>query len=245
MLSIALLIAGCAALPESVDAFLDELARQRQDVVSLEARFIMENRTPDESLQSVGRLLFVRPRRIVFRILNPDTMDPVHEILIDHSRVFEHDHELEQVQIYDRGKDPDMEALFAAFESDPTELRQAYHLDLFDPGDESDRAAYGLMLTPIETDDAAPRLFERVRIFMRDGDYLPTRIHIFNDAESQVILNFDDFEVNGDVKPEDTQLAAPRDTKVIENEESVRKVTARVERMPEAITPAAPVEPAP
>ena len=170
MLSIALLIAGCAALPESVDAFLDELARQRQDVVSLEASFVMENRTPDESLQSVGRLLFVRPRRIVFRILNPDTMDPVHEILIDHSRVFEHDHELEQIQIYDRGKDPDMEALFAAFESDPTELRQAYQLDLFDPGDESDRAAYGH--SPLR---GAAKLVLRLRptLIDHEGDHVP------------------------------------------------------------------------
>ena len=225
---------------DPVDEFLTMLAERRKDVHVLEAQFLMENIMPDETARSVGTLLYVRPRRVVFRILDPESATDELVILIDQSRVYEYDVELEQVQVYDRDSAADMEALFAAFESDPDDMREAYDVELFEPGPDNPKARHGFVLRPKENEDPQPRLFERARLFLRGDDLLPTKIHIVNDAESQVILEFDNCHVNRAIDPAATQLHIPKGVTVVENEQIVTKVGRKGMHVPEPIVPRIP-----
>lgn len=217
----------------SVDDFLDELARMRTELRALEARLVMENITPEERVESTGTVLYVRPQRIVFRILTPSGDSVAQVFLVDKSRIYEYDAEIRQLQIYDRDDNREMEALFAAFESDPKILRRQYEIELFEPGDASDRSVQGIMLRHKESEQGGENLFERVRVYLRAGDLLPTRIHIINDADSEAILNLDDLEVNPPIEPYADRIAVPKGVKVIENEERVRTVRKEVEYIPE------------
>jgi outer membrane lipoprotein-sorting protein len=222
-----------AEIPPSAEAFFDEMARRRQNISALRARFIMYNQTPDFEDEGVGRLLYVRPRRIIFRIVDPNEPDVVQEAyLIEQDRLYEYLRELEQLQIARLAGSGDMEALFAAFEDDPEQLRAHYDVAVFPPGDEARRAAFGVLLTPKPADDGTAPIFERIRLYLRDEDYLPTKVQIVNGPESTTTLVFDDFEVNPELERGETQIALPKGATVVDEEEHVRMVEKRIEYIP-------------
>lgn len=225
----------------SVEAFLDQLANKRQDIAVMKARFAMENVTPDETRQSIGELLYVKPRRLVFHIFGAGKLDLA--LLLDGQQIYEYDPELEQLQIYHWEDNTDMDALFAAFESDPKALRTAYDIELFEPQDQNRDTIQGVVLRPKGTPEEKGRLFEQVRLFLGKEDYLPVGVHIVNDPESEVFLEFNQIEINHPVRPEETQIAVPPGTKVIENEDRVRTIRRNVHYFPEPLVPNLPAAP--
>ncbi|MFA6240636.1 MAG: outer membrane lipoprotein carrier protein LolA [Candidatus Hydrogenedentales bacterium] len=235
-----------AATPEvpPVVAFLADFAQKRDHIQSLTARFFQENVTPDETTPSSGEIIYIKPRRIMFRYADPEVT-----YLIDGLRVYEYDAQLEQVQVYDLGDDPQAEALFLGFDSDTTRLQQAYDVALVDP-EKPDLGKHGLELTPKQKpkqEDAEPvtPLFNKVRLTLRDGDYLPSYIHVFNDNDSEVRISVTNVEVNPALDPKQTQLDLPEGTRIIQNEQDVETVGPGGKRIPEiAQTDIAPTAPA-
>lgn len=224
VIGLLLLLAGTAfSQADSVDGILKAMMAGRADIQALRGSFIMVNTSPpDEPIESTGEILFVQPRRIVFRITDPmeDGLDSV--ILVDDEKLFEYDPVLEQLQVYERRSDIQMEALFAAFDNDLDQLNQAYEVTQFDPGDQAERAVAGLVLRPKVIEEGARPLFERMRLYLREGDYLPVRIQIVNEPGSETTLDFKTLEVNPIVAPEETQIRLPAGTKIIENETDFR-----------------------
>ena len=230
-----LMTAFLSPMTTDVDEFLEDLAEARKGLHVLEAPFTMTNLTPEERMTTEGELVYAKPRRIVFRLYDEFTEEIDMVMLIDHARLFEYDAALAQLQTYHRRDATDMQALFAAFESDPADLRDAYEIELFEPGDEAHRAAIGVLLRPRETDEGT--LFERVRLYLREGDLLPTRIHIINDPTSEVFLDFHHYVVNREIDPRITQIEIPPGTRVIEDDQRVYTVKDDTEWMPEPIVP--------
>lgn len=222
--------AGVPGAYEDPGALLDAIAKRRAPVSSLKARFIMDNTTPAERRRTEGELLYVAPRRLVFRLFDPEGALTT-AYVFDDETVYEYDVELEQMQRSTEIAPADIEALFAAFESDPDEVRALYETSLFDPGDMSARAAHGLLLRPKPREDGQP-LFERVRIYLTGDSLLPVKLHVVNSAESEVMIVFGPFEVNGAVAAEETQLALPEGTMVIEDGEPMGEVEEAVRRVP-------------
>jgi outer membrane lipoprotein-sorting protein len=235
----ALLIALHAQTGTPADAFMDRLAESRAEVTVFRAEFLMENRTADDARTSPGRLLYVRPRRLVMRVLDQETLGDDLTYIIDGASVYEQDHALDQVSVYERQASHDLEALFAAFESDLGQLRAHYDIELFDPGDEAVRAAHGVVLRPRPEEGVQP-MFERVRIFLRADDYLPVRIHIVNNAESDTVLTLSELEVNGPVAEYEDRIRATPGMKIIVNDTDIETVTGADRFLPE---PAAIPEP--
>ncbi len=224
MWSAIFLMASIAAQePPSLDAFLKELSIKRANVHSVSASFVQEDLNMEQKEKVSGTLLYVAPRRIIFRYAKPEIV-----YLIDGAKVYEYDAELGQVQIYDT-PDAEMEALYIGFEADAARLREAYVLEPFLPVGES-RAAAGLMLTP----KGEKKLFEKTRLYLQDKDYLPCMVHIVNGPDSEVITRLSDFRVNAPVKPDDAVLVLPAGTTIIDNGKRAGTVEQDGKRLPEA-----------
>ncbi|MBX7258130.1 MAG: outer membrane lipoprotein carrier protein LolA [Candidatus Hydrogenedentes bacterium] len=233
-----------------VAAFLAEFAEKREHIQGLTARFLQENVTEDETTPSTGEIVYAKPRRILFRYADPSVT-----YLIEGLRVYEYDEQLEQVQIFDLGDDPQAEALFLGFDSDTTRLKEAYEIALGEP-EKPDCGKKGLELTPRLKPDAGQSdtvtpLFNKVRLTLREGDYLPCFIHVFNDDDSEVRISVSDISVNSTATPMPVELLLPEGTRIIENEESVKTVGPGGMRIPEGLQsnpapePAAGAEPKP
>ena len=223
---------------QALDRFLAEFVGKRDAIKYLKAPFSQVNTTPDERVSSSGRLVYAKPRRIVFRYETPEPS----VCLIDGLRVFEYDVSLKQVQIFTLEDDPETEGLYLGFESDLTRLQEAYEMELFTPGAEfPDTTGLVLRPKPRSGHDKAG-LFERVHLYLRNKDLLPVRIYIVNDPESQVDIRIHDCVVNGPVDPRDTQLDLPEGVRIVEDDVVVETVGAQGKRIPEAIDVAAAPE---
>jgi outer membrane lipoprotein-sorting protein len=213
------LAAGVEVEPESVDAFLEELAARRDAIHGVRARIHRENSTPDGVFEAKGTLLYARPRRIVFRYEDPAVTD----LLIDGRRIYRYDEDMEQLLIDDLEDDPATEALYLGFEKDFNRLREAFDLSFFIP-ETKEGAVKGLLLKPKEEtneEDTGPAAaFEAVYLYLREEDYLPSRVLLVNDADSRVDLRMSDYEVNGPIAPEETQFRIPEGTMIVENQEA-------------------------
>ncbi len=220
-LSIALAVASLGVAAE-VDDFFVEFEAKRDHIERLQARFSQETTTPDEQTRAVGYIVYENPRRILLQYLEPQVT-----YLISESRVYQYDPELEQVQIYDLDDDPQLEALFLGFDSETGRLREAYTVALFEP-DPSTCGDQALRLTPLPQsgearDDVAP-LFEQIALYLRADDYLPCRIHVINDEDSEVEIAVAEFKVNDAAGDAAARLVLPEGTQIIENEVLVETV---------------------
>lgn len=223
-------LAATVAEPPSIDEFFAEFAKHRDRIAVLEARFVQRSITRDEAFTSEGTLVYARPKRIVFRY-----SDPEETYLVDTLRWYEYVAELKQLRIFQLEERPEAEALFLGFDTDSKRLQEAYHVELIEPGAE-DIGAKVLVLRP-KAAEADGAYFERVTLYLREEDYLPYRVEIVNDAESQVIHEFRDFRVNPPLDPSQTQIALPEGTKIIEDDKFVEKVGPGGIRVPEAGLP--------
>jgi outer membrane lipoprotein-sorting protein len=241
-LALILVLAAAPASAESgpapsaeFDRFFADYAQKREGIHVLEARFEQKTIYPDEILTTEGDLIYARPRRIVFR-----TEDPERTTLVDGQRVYEYEPEIKQAAIYDIGDNPQADIFFFGFDNDTEALRKSYDVRLVTFPDET-RGSKGLLIKP-KPESAAEARFVEVTLYLRDADYLPYRIRIVNDEESQVIVDITGLEVNGKIDPARTQLPLAEGTRIIDNDVPIETVGAGGKRIPEpAAIPAANV----
>ncbi len=226
----------CTAAPDAdVDAFLKEFSAKRDGVVALDAAFTQKTKLPDEELTTKGSLIFIKPRRIIFH-----TDDPERTTLVDDRSGYEYDPEIKQLQIFDIEDNPQADIFFLGFNSNTETLREAYDLTLFDiPNDP--RGKHGIKIKP-KAQSKEQAYFIEVNLYLRDEDYLPYRIHIRNDEESEVSIEVESINKTFRPTPQLTQIFLPQDTKVVQNDRVVETVEAGGKRVPDAIL--MPPEPA-
>jgi outer membrane lipoprotein-sorting protein len=224
-ISLVLFLSADAA---AFDEFFAEFKEKREHVRVLEAEFRQKTILPDEILTTEGTLLFAQPRRIVIRMNDPERVT-----LVNHRQGCEYDAEIRQLLIYDMEDNPRADIFFLGFDDDTENLRRAYEVDLFTILDDN-RGSKGIRIRP-KPEQKEDAYFEEVNLYLRDADYLPYRIHIVNDSESQVFLDVRNIEVNGDIAPERTQIHLPEGVKIIQND-IVRETTGEGGRaLPDAI----------
>ena len=150
-----------AVEPENVDAFLEELSARRDAIRVVQARIERENVTTDGVFEARGTMLFVHPKRIVFRYDESSETD----LLIDALRLYRYDEDMEQLQIDDLQDDPATEALYMGFAKDFKRLREAFDVSLFIP-EVKEGAVKGLLLRPRkrESEDEAASQARRRRL---------------------------------------------------------------------------------
>ena len=153
-------------IEDAPDEF-DRVWDQRDTIDSLSATFRQETVGPDEVIESSGSIVYVNPKRILFRYDDP----PV-TYLIDAKRSYEYDEELEQVLIYDLDGGPEAEAFFLGFENNRERVLEAYDLGAR-PAEDPERFLFTLILTPKEKDEEQT-LFERVFLNISKDHSLPT-----------------------------------------------------------------------
>lgn len=206
-----ILAAALSAEQPDFDAFFKEFAAKRANIQVLEADIVEYTSQFEEVTNRSGRVVFGKPRRIVFRYTEED---PV--MLIDDRRVYEFDPQEEQLQIYDIDDSPEASIFFLGFDNDAGALREAYDVHLFTV--ENEQGNQGIKITPFkENMDNAP--FQEVSIYLRTEDFLPYRIHITFDDETRMWTEFSNYKVNKGLEPSETQIRIPAGTRVIENGE--------------------------
>jgi len=213
------------------DAFFEEFSAKRDEIQTLEARFQQKNVTPEETRATGGSIIYANPRRIVFRYLEPERGATY---VVDEYRAYEYIPEIEQVEIHNIRDNPQAEIFFLGFEDNAEQLQQAYNLELFDPAGTAEsvpEAARGLAIRPKPKNDE-PLPFKEVRLYLREKDYLPVRIHVINDEESQTFIDISAFTINQPLPPEKAQIQLPEGVKVIEDGRLVETVGAGGKNLP-------------
>lgn len=223
------------------EAFFEAFAEKRTEVRTLEANFTQDNIAPGDVYRSMGKVYYAKPRRLVFRYYEPELV-----YVIDGSKVYEYDAELEQLQVFDMSHSGEAEALFLGFEDNLARLREAYEVTLFDPL-EVDAAAKGVelmrKLSPEAAEEDTPgSFFEQVRLYLRKGDFLPLEVHVRNTSDSSVVMRISDHEVNKVTDPRKFQVFLPEGTVVIEDERVVETVGPEGAWTPEPVQPLEPAE---
>lgn len=225
------LLLGLSAAGEhnsEFDAFFAEFAEKRNGIHALEAEFTYESKMPDETMRTRGQVVYVRPKRIVLRFEEPH---PTY--LVDELRVYVYEPDLKQLQIDDLEDEPQTEAFFLGFDDDGERLRQAYAIELFDPEGEPE-GARGVILRP-KTSGDEDAYFDKVVLWLRAEDYLPYRVQIMNDSESEtIVFQMTNFVINGTLKADQAQISLPEGTTIIEYESIAEVVGAGGKRVPSA-----------
>jgi len=222
----------------SVDEFLDDFAKHRENVEGFEARFTQETKTPDEDIESAGTIVYRKPRRIVYRY------DDTGEVyLIDRDRAYEYQPKLEQIESYDLKDRPEAEALFLGFTENPARLKEAYHVAQTEP----ENAPVDTTALDIRPKDAeeGKTYFQRLRLCLRTEDYIPVQLDIVNDSDSRVIIHFTDIRVNPPIDESKLQIAVPEKTKVILNGTPGETVGPEGKRFPDETDTQDETRPAP
>jgi outer membrane lipoprotein-sorting protein len=246
LLATVVMIAALPLAAEDFEAFFEDFAARRDNIHSLKAKFLETSVIPDDVFESEGTLTFAKPRRIVRHTEKPFETT----FLVDGSKAYQYEPEVAQLVVSDLENDPQAEIIFLGFQSDASRLREAFDITLFDVADDM-RGTQGLRLVPKAPEEE--RLFQEVKLYLRDEDYLPYRIVVETDAESRMILDVDELEVNVSLQPEETQLSLPEGTRIIVDDtlletvgEGGRRIPLPVVLDPEAEAPAVqavPLEP--
>lgn len=211
-----------------MEKFFANFAAKRDAIQVLEAEFTQKTIYPDEILTTEGDLVFAKPRRLVFH-----TADPERTTLLDGKRVYEYEPEIKQATAYDIGDNPQADIFFFGFDNDISALRKSYEVAMVTLPDET-RGKNGLLIKP-KAENTADSRFKEVTLYLRDEDYLPYRIRIVNDEESQVIVDFSHMTVNGKIDPARTQLSLAEGTKIIENDVPLETVASGGKRIPDPV----------
>jgi outer membrane lipoprotein-sorting protein len=225
---VALLTVQATDPSATFDAFFADFAKKRDAIQVLEARFTQKSISPEETVNSAGSIVYVKPRRILFRYERPD---PGTTYMIDGEKAYEYESDIRQLQIYDLQDDPQTEVFFLGFQDNTEALRKAYDVTVFQSaGKPAD--SKGLIIRPKESPRDAQN-FREVKLYLRDADYLPYRIHITHENDSEVDIAITDFAINGKLDPRKARISLPGGTKIIENDELVETVGAAGKCVPE------------
>jgi outer membrane lipoprotein-sorting protein len=209
--------AATIATAPSFDAFFADFAKKRDAIRYMEARFTQKNISPEDTVDSAGSVVYVKPRRILFRYDKPDSGATY---LVYDQKAYEYEPDVKQLQIYNLEDNPQTEIFFLGFDDNTAALRDAYDVDVFQSDGKG--GAYGIAIRPKKKEGSAN--FKEVRLYLRDADDLPYRIHIENEDESEVNINISDFAVNGKLDPAKARIALPEGTKIIDNDQLVETV---------------------
>jgi outer membrane lipoprotein-sorting protein len=216
---LALTVLAAGEPPQGFEAFFVEFAKKRDGIHALEARFSQENVSPEETIDSQGSIVYVKPRRIIFRYEKPN---PGTAYLLDGNKAYEYEEKVKQLQIYDLENNPQTEVFFLGFNDNTEALRKTYDVGVFTCDDKA-LGSKGITIRP-KKDAQEKEHFREVRIHLRDADFLPSRIHIVNDDESEVFITVSDYKINDKLDPAKTQLTIVEGTKVIQNDEFLETV---------------------
>ena len=219
----------------SFDAFFADFAKKRDGIFVLEARFSQKDVSKEETVESKGAIVYVKPRRIIFRYDQADGLGPTY--LIDDQTAYEYEPDISQLQITGLQDNPQTEIFFLGFDNDTENLKKAYDVEGFTP-EKSEPGAHGIIIRPKNKDEAN---FREVRLYLRNEDYLPYRIHITHENETQVDISVTDFHVNGALDPIKTQVTLAEGTKIIKDDQFVETVGPGGKLTPESVKPEIPL----
>ncbi len=201
----------------SVDAFFADFAKKRDAIHSLEARFTQQNTSPEETSDSSGTVVYVKPQHIVLRYEKPNTG----ATYLMHGRsAYEYQPDVKQLDIYRLEDNPQTAIFFLGFDDNTQALREGYDVSIFETNDKP-VGSRGILLRP---KDAESSHFTEIKLYLRDSDYLPYRIHILNEDKSEVETSITDFSLNGKPDTSKTQIQLPEGTKIIDNDQVVETV---------------------
>ncbi|MBP9002272.1 MAG: outer membrane lipoprotein carrier protein LolA [Candidatus Hydrogenedentes bacterium] len=221
-------VSSGAADDTGADRFFKAFTQSRDRVIALEAPFTQTVITPDETIVARGTLTYIRPRRVIYRMDDPERVT-----LVDDTRGYEYDAEIRQVTVFDLGNNPQAEILFMGFVDTLDTLRKAYDLEIFSvPGEP--RGSKGLEIRP-KAGTEAESYFVRVRLYLRDQDYLPWRILIRNDENTETHIEIGEINTAYRPDPAATQILLPEGTKVIENDQVIETIGPGGKRVPDAL----------
>jgi outer membrane lipoprotein-sorting protein len=207
---------------EDFQSFLD----QRDAVKTLTARFHQETIAPDELIESEGSLVYINPKRILFRYDKP-----LITYMIDAERNYEYDEENEQLVVYDLDGGPEAEAFFLGFENNRAKVLEAYSISS-EASDNPKEFLPTVVLTP-KTDDPEELFFERVYMKIKLNNSMPSQIIIINDEENKVIFYLDEYEINTPLQDDRKQLHIAEGTEIIINDEYVGQADVGGKTYPE------------
>ncbi len=196
------------ALEPELEKFLVDFAKARSKIVSVQAQFDQENIYADDKSYASGTVTYAKPKRVVIRYEEPDSL----VWLLDKNEFYEYEAELEQVKVQNIEDEPEVVLLFWGFDDDARRLCKKYHVELFDPENGAPKGARGLLIKPKKNDAA---YFKQARIFLRGKDYLPYKIHVVNDEESEFVTDISSIKVNKDLSPAETQIVLPAGTMIV------------------------------
>ncbi|MBI4560194.1 MAG: outer membrane lipoprotein carrier protein LolA [Candidatus Hydrogenedentes bacterium] len=219
---------------QAFDQFFTDFAQKRDAIEILEARFSQASVSPDETVHTGGHIVYARPKRILFNYEDQETV-----FLVEGAKVYIYEAKLQQLQIHQLGDDPQTHALFLGFDNDTKALKAAYEIELGESKEES-CGTKQLTLRP-KRRDAGSDYFEKALLYLRDGDYLPCRVHIVNDAESNTDIRIIEYKLNKEADRSKLRLQVPEGTDIIENDQFVEKVGPGGKTFPSD----APAKPAP
>lgn len=211
-------------------AVLDELAKQRTGITTLKATFELVNQSGADVTEDTGDLVFRGPDRLLFALDAPEGEGYDTVYLLDGERFYQHDLVTEQIDIYDYDGGSRMGFLMTVFRHDLSRLTEHFDVTVFDPGDYEDEAALGLLLEPKPGDDEPP--FQRARLYLRKEDSLPAMVYVLHNSESEMFIRFLGYAKNERLAPHAAQIAAPRGTVIVENEQTFSTVEAEVRYLP-------------
>ncbi len=227
--------AAAMAAPDPFDAFFDTFREKRAAIETVQARFTQINIYPGSSDEGRGVVRFRAPNTLLLRY---DDREGEAEVVyhIDGSAVREYDAFVEQLLVLPIEQAPDAQAFMLSFANDPTRLRELYDITLTETvtGDgqgEKQAQTPGIRLEPKAVGDAG-KPFEWAHLELREEDYLPVRIHIQRDLETQVMIRVEDYAVNEPLGEEGTSIFLPEGTAIIEDDQVVERVGEAGKQVP-------------
>lgn len=168
------------------EAFFAEFAAKRGEIQTLQAEFTQVNINPDDTYESNGAIKYAQPRQLLFSYEEPDRQ----HILFSGEKLYEYDVELAQLVVRNVADLKEVETLFLAFENNPERLQALYDVAVAGPPEDSDEGCNGrvIILRPKDSgEDGA--LFERVELYLREQDFLPCRVHVQNDNDTEFYID--------------------------------------------------------
>ncbi|MDZ4860002.1 MAG: outer membrane lipoprotein carrier protein LolA [Candidatus Hydrogenedentes bacterium] len=232
----ALALLSFNATAEPLDDFFKEFVAKREKIASIQANFVQENISPDETLRSTGRIAYAKPKQLLFEYYDPKIIYAINGL-----RAYQYEADLEQVQVYDVGDSAQADAFFIAFDNDPGRLREAYDVTLLEPEPDA-CGAHALKLVPKEiaaaTDDESPaQPFREIRLYLRAEDFLPCEIRAFNHDDAEVRVSIRDYKPNDADAASAVRFHVPEGTSIIINEAKAELAGPGGKTLPETSTP--------
>lgn len=217
-----------ASPTEQFEAFFKTFAEKRDAITTIEASFVQRSLTPDDVYNSEGTVAYRQPRQLLFRYADPEPQN----LLFDQDVLYEYDIEVRQLVARKLDNMQEAETLFLAFENNPDRLRELYDVSISLPvaleGTECNGPA--IILKPKA--DATDPLFQEARLDLREEDYLPCRIHVVTDEDTQFFIDFSDYKVNQPLGPDALSYSLDEGVTIVVDEELVEIKDTKGLRVP-------------